>query len=221
MSKNKNKNHNQTMVSNSQKRSYTVDSNQNPVPTHLHTQLLYVDTVGLSLPVGPGFAEYQFSLNSLFDPNVTSGGHQPKGFDQLSALYQRYRVYKTEYEVFVQPVAIDLPPKLCSVVGTNSATAFANQGAAAEAYDSKIDVATNTKPAYMAGIVDLPKLNGKTLAQYSADDQTQALINTDPVEILILHVDVTNLTGLAESVNIYIKLKYHCEFFDPIQLGQS
>lgn len=35
---------------------------------------------------------YTFSCNSLYDPNVTSTGHQPMYFDQLTALYDHYTV---------------------------------------------------------------------------------------------------------------------------------
>lgn len=35
---------------------------------------------------------YVFSLNGLYDPNITSGGHQPLGFDQLMTMYNHYTV---------------------------------------------------------------------------------------------------------------------------------
>lgn len=48
-------------------------------------------------------SEQAFRLNSMFDPNFTSVvfGHQPRGYDQLALLYQRYRVYKVKCQVTV------------------------------------------------------------------------------------------------------------------------
>jgi hypothetical protein len=32
----------------------------------------------------------------MYDPDLTATGHQPMGFDQLSSLYARYQVFKSE-----------------------------------------------------------------------------------------------------------------------------
>lgn len=37
-------------------------------------------------------ATYVFSANGLYDPDITGVGHQPRGFDQLIALYDHYHV---------------------------------------------------------------------------------------------------------------------------------
>lgn len=47
----------------------------------------------VSINPAAGFAgDYVFSANSLFDPNVTGTGHQPYGFDQMSAFFNHYCV---------------------------------------------------------------------------------------------------------------------------------
>lgn len=35
---------------------------------------------------------YTFQINGMFDPNISGVGHQPIGFDQMSAMYGRYNV---------------------------------------------------------------------------------------------------------------------------------
>ena len=43
-----------------------------------------------------GFGAYVFNLSSLYDPDYTSTGHQPTGFDQWMLIYNRYRVYNVK-----------------------------------------------------------------------------------------------------------------------------
>jgi len=71
-------------------------------PDVLRTKLQYCDVVQLAASAGsPGL--YQFRMNSLFDPDYTSTGHQPQWFDQLSAVYSYYRVLKSKITVTFCP----------------------------------------------------------------------------------------------------------------------
>jgi len=48
---------------------------------------------------GVTYVEYDWRLNSLFDPNYTETGHQPRGFDQLSSLFTQYLVLGVGYDI--------------------------------------------------------------------------------------------------------------------------
>lgn len=56
------------------------------------TRLRYVETIGLISSAG-SVARNVFSPQNCFDPNVTGTGHQPMYFDQLTAIYARYKVH--------------------------------------------------------------------------------------------------------------------------------
>lgn len=170
---------------------------------------------------GIGYGEYVFRANSLFDPNFTGGGHQPKGFDQLTAFYSRFRVYQTKFQLLCTPAVVGTPGKLLTAVATNSSTSFSNQGAAAETYGAQSTIITDQEPGRITGTIDLAQLNGKSKEQYATDDFTAGSATADPSEVLCLHVSMTNLTGSAESINIFLNMIFHCEFFDPTQLAQS
>lgn len=48
--------------------------------------------------------QQKLSLNNLNDPDVTGTGHQVYGFDVLSSIYQRYKVYAAKVELlFTDP----------------------------------------------------------------------------------------------------------------------
>lgn len=45
------------------------------------------------------YSEYQFRLTSLYDPDLTGTGHQPRGYDQLSTIYTGYLVLGVKYDI--------------------------------------------------------------------------------------------------------------------------
>lgn len=63
-----------------------------PLQTKLRAQLNYSDYFSLDVGAGGATAEYVFSANGIFDPNITGVGHQPRGFDQLMLLYDHFVV---------------------------------------------------------------------------------------------------------------------------------
>lgn len=59
--------------------------------------LVYHDSFALN-PTSTNAATYLFSLNGMYDPNITGTGHQPRGFDNLMALYDHYVVIACKAE---------------------------------------------------------------------------------------------------------------------------
>lgn len=53
-----------------------------------------------------GAAPYIFRMNSIFDPDVTSTGHQPFGHDQYQAIYSKYCVIGAKVKVEILSNAI-------------------------------------------------------------------------------------------------------------------
>jgi len=192
--------------------------NQAPLAQRLRTTLVYNTTVART---GLAFYDYIFRLNSLFDPDLTGAGHQPKGFDQLAALYQRYRVFKARFRVIFAPTTASMPVH-CVCVPTNSSTSYTDASDAIEAPYSKNELAVIYYNKKLTGSVDLAVLNGKSHAAYASDDTTQALISTNPSEVLNLHV-FTEAADASTAVTLYfaITIHYDVEFSDPVQLGQS
>lgn len=70
-----------------------------PVNKRALVKLLYVDTVITSVPVPDALQYHIFRANSLYDPDYTGTGHQPRGFDELSAAYHHYTVLGAKIHV--------------------------------------------------------------------------------------------------------------------------
>lgn len=43
--------------------------------------------------------KHTYRLNSVFDPYYTAGGHQPRYYDQYTAMYEKYRVLRTHVSI--------------------------------------------------------------------------------------------------------------------------
>lgn len=81
-------------------------------PKQLKMVHRYCDTVPLQA-VG-ALATYKFSCNGMYDPDITSTGHQPYYFDQLTAVYNHYTVIGSKIKVTVVPAGTFGSP--CDVV---------------------------------------------------------------------------------------------------------
>jgi len=71
------------------------------MPPTLFCQFRYSQQVTLSNDntTGRTGSEHAWRLNSLFDPDFTAVGHQPRGFDQMAAIYNKYVVYKVHIQL--------------------------------------------------------------------------------------------------------------------------
>ncbi len=62
----------------------------------------YVDEISID-PASGAMGEHLFRANSMFDPDVTGGGHQPMGFDQQMNEYEHFVVTKSFINVQFMP----------------------------------------------------------------------------------------------------------------------
>ncbi len=61
-------------------------SNKAPLPNSFYTKLRYTDSLTVQHSFGNA-GTYIFRANDCYDPDLTSTGHQPRGFDQFMSLY--------------------------------------------------------------------------------------------------------------------------------------
>lgn len=83
-----------------------------PFPREYPTQITFSDNVTLTSTSGAP-ASYLWSINSLYDPNVTGTGGQPRYFDTLcgangtAAPYYNYRVFASKIRIQAIPTGAD------------------------------------------------------------------------------------------------------------------
>lgn len=66
---------------------------RNPLPQRMPIKFMYNDTFNIDCASGvQTVAAHMFRTNSLFDPDFTGTGHQPRGYDQIMTMYRNYTV---------------------------------------------------------------------------------------------------------------------------------
>jgi hypothetical protein len=187
------------------------------------TTLKYNSVVTLSNAASGGNS-FKFKLNSLFDPEDPVGGHQPYGFDQMSALYNRYRVLRARWKVVVGTSTGTIHIGVVPVNGTP--TTVASQ----ITYETAIEMPRSK--AYIVGgggaptvtstgSVKLNDLNGVTPTEYLADDRFEAQVTTSPAEVMTLLVCMYNPTASTVVAPVTIDIEYFTDLHDPLVLSGS
>jgi len=209
----------------------TVNVNRSlqPFAQRYICKMKYAEVRQVSGPIGGGLVQYNWNLNSVFDPNLTGIGHQPYGYDQLVDLYNRYRVFRVDYAI--SAYNSEAAGTTASVIGAlPSNEPFTSSGGVAELMENPrakyITQINGGGLKVLRGSISLPSLVGRSKAQYLADDRYQALATSSPAEQAILNIMAGAISGTSGSggtatntMNLSISLVYHVEWFDAkIQL---
>jgi hypothetical protein len=187
-------------------------------PANKTVELVYVSSWELESALGAQ-AKWQFRLNSVYDPDYTNAGGQPRGFDQWALFYNHYVVEACTYEVTAGPrsttqnmyyqtyISDDgtVPSTKGDIAELGGVTAFVVPGQPAHIFKGKIETAKF--------------FNRKDIA---ADNELRALVTTNPIEEVYLSVIVytADLTATVTS-DIFATLKYRVRFMEPKDLGPS
>lgn len=159
------------------------------------------------------------NLNSVYDPDRTGIGHQPYGFDQLTPIYNRYRVISCSYSITAYN---GTTPIRFGVLPTNEAPPIGDMNELCEQPRSRwVIQLPNGNTQTVKGTVSIPSLVGRTKSQYMADDRYQAQVSGSPQELALLCIYAQSMANVNVDCNVTITLNYTVEFFDPNPIDQS
>lgn len=193
------------------------------IDPHRYVTLKYAENLQLNLAATTG-SQYSFNLNSIFDPDRTGVGHQPYGFDQLAALYNRYRVLKANWRVVFSPANTSYQALVLPLNGTlvASITTSGTWNTAAESPRAKtwIQGASGQSKEIVGGI-SLNDLNGCLWVEYLGDDRFEAQVTNSPIELMTLNIGLYNPGASAIIINYNVEIWYEVDLHDPLPLGGS
>lgn len=191
---------------------------------HKYVTLRYTETFNFTLASTVG-TQQLFRLNSIFDPNSTGVGHQPYGYDQLSALYNRYRVLAARWKVVFGTQTSTYRIVILPINGTLAAAiaGFATFETACEMPRARLFVqgGGGSPTVTVTGGIKLNDLNGVTIPEYLADDRFEAAIGANPAEVMSLVIGNYNASGGTITIDYTAEMTYMVDLHDPIALAGS
>lgn len=182
---------------------------------------------GNFLSVNPGIggiaASHILSANGLYDPDITGGGHQPIGFDQLMQLYDHYTVVGAKIRAYVQNKDTS-NPQFAAVTVRDSNTASTDTREIVEnGYVSMVSLATfgtGGDKSSMATSVDIAKFLGRS--NVLADPTLKGTSAANPTEQVYFHVSAFPMEQVdAGSVSINVVVDYDVIFHEKTVTGPS
>lgn len=198
------------------------------VPARLYTKMRYVDNFQVTADNLTGLtgSEIPYRLNSLFDPYFNAGGHQPLGFDQMTPLYQRYKVFKVDIQISMRGrtgsglgyLAVNLRQGASTyTLGSLKALAEVLEQPGNTVMDGTL-VQTWNQTVWMH------EIEGRTFQEYMAEDSYGALVTTSPAITPYLGVacgTVDTPSSTATGIYCTVAFVFHAYFYEPNPLAQS
>lgn len=191
-------------------------------PTKVIRWLRYCTDFSLSSSLGV-MATHVFSASGLYDPDITSTGHQPLGFDEMMRHYEHYHVLVCRWKVVFRNTGndggfvgarVDADASPLSVY----TDALENGRMASDILDK---AGTTYSWKELQGVVDNVKVMGLTRANYLADGNSRGTVTSNPSEQTYLHFSMWNPFGTNCTCQGSITLEFLACFTEPRPLAPS
>ncbi len=198
-----------------------------PLKKKTVVKLRYVDTISID-PGVAAIASHDFLANGLFDPDNTGTGHQPLGFDQMTLMYNQYRVLSSKIKVTqITTASSNVIPGLWGIVTDNDGTLTFTEGTAVieDPRQGKTwAIANGHETAFNGSNARILRksFNKTMLNPEQRNDAT--LVSADPDAATRFHYLIWLSSILGNNpgaISFMVELDYVCEFSDPVHLAQS
>jgi len=191
-----------------------------PFPIRMGATMRYCTTVSATQSVG-SVANFNFSCNSIYDPDITGTGHQPYGHDTYADIYNQYTVLRSRLR-FTPTLAV--------------ASTAITYGVGIEPGTTGLP-ATDTwaeKPTYLVqGNNQAYAMNGnkpltiwwnraKRFPHNDIYRQLSAPFGSNPSEMEIFNIVAQKSDGTAlGTIYLFVEIEYWVEMYEPKDLGSS
>lgn len=200
-------------------------------PTRMSALTGFPRQITVTLPytrndrINPGVvtgADTVFSLNSAFDPEVSGGGHQPRGFDQWAAIYKTYRVGSVTAVINVRQRASH--GINCMLIFNDDPTDLGTTSDLLEQPNVQY-LGINSSNTYplKRRVKGFPhKALGMSWQQYVGNEDTAGLVTGIPTNQAYMHLVVQQLdNATAVDFEYEIVLFYRVTFFEQVNIPAS
>lgn len=161
-----------------------------------------------------------FRLNSIYDPDLTGAGNQPRFRDQLAELYDSYQVIgaKAKFTVYYSTGATSNATCMIALKASTAETTSTNPTDFWEARNRTIKTLTPQDPRGVLTLFFSPrKMFGISKSvPWSAMDTMQAETGSNPADpdyLSFLHIAAWNNTSTAQTLYFGGTITYVVRFF--------
>lgn len=183
----------------------------------------FVYTDNFQLAPTSGVSSYVFTANGLYDPNFTGIGHQPRGYDEMLALYDHAVVIHTKATLLysngngTEPCTVAMTIRDSPGVVSDTSGHFEHRNVSAA-------VAGPRASGTGCGSLDI-KVNPNRFMGRSkplSDPELKNRASQNPTEQCYIHVAAQPLyNNLDATVNFRIRIEYEAILLEPKSLNSS
>lgn len=181
------------------------------------------------------FGKHIFQAIGLFDPDRTGVGHQPRGFDQMMQMFEKYVVMGVKVELWPAPPNPDgtTQPTIVGIhVGEEdfnstvlnaddilelaNCTLSKNVMAPTESSAGTLSGSNNTE--YISTYIDVAKFKGLTKQQLMASEKNHGTSSANPADPLYITCFAGTIGGgsaTATAIRAAVRITYDVVFFEP------
>lgn len=190
-------------------------SNRSPVATKMITRMKYNDAISIN-PATNQCATHVFSANGLYDPDVSGVGGQPRGFDQLMALYDHFVAIGAKLDLYIgnsdntSSMVVGI-----AVLDTSTASTSARYYMESAYVKSIIVQGGNQGARKLSLSVNPNKFLGRS--HPLSDSQLKGSTSSNPTEGVFFHVFAYSPDTAIEpgDVNIDATVTYQAALIEP------
>jgi len=189
------------------------------LPREVSVDMEYVDLIALG--TNPGINYYFRS--SLYDPDISGTGHQPRFFDQLCSptMYNYYKVSHMWCEVTFVNLSSSVTCQVQTWEGAATGSSVITGTETQNAQSTMLTIASGSaSKVTMKRLIDVKAVLGTDL--FNNTNNTAALYNANPQSVAYWGIGAWDVAaGSAVDVRCHVKIRYRAVLSYRADPGQS
>lgn len=206
------------------KKSQLQPFNKSPMPNKFATKLRYVESFTID-PAAAGLAAvHVFNAGGLYDPNTTATGHQPRGFDQLMAMYDHYTCVGSKIAVQISNDSSETSNQICGVALRDSSTTSSDPNDYQEGGTVRSTMLSSAGGSHDTVALNLGYSPKRFLGipKPMSSSELKGGVASNPADSAYYHIFAAGLVGTnPTTVTCTITIDYLVVFTEPKVVDQS
>lgn len=171
------------------------------MPDSMKVRLRYAETVSFTPGITGQSQYFNFVLNGLYDPSLTTVGHQPLFFDQYMLGYDHYTVLGCHYKLLLLNND-SLNTGIITITIQDNDSTLTNAEHYMEAKNTRTyTLGTNSSDNVrtIRGYVDVPRFLGKSKSSIVGSELYRGTVAVNPLENVYMQIGNHPITNLNVS----------------------